>query len=114
MVNREQIEKGVASFLDKEFLPKVHMEPWKQFAVATGASIAVKRIGKVMDELKENKAMNMLGIVDGSGNIDIDILAEEAKSKMPPDGIRVPIPIIGEVTLYAADVDTLYRLIIGG
>lgn len=114
MVNKEQIEKGIAKYLDSELMPQIHVEPWKQLVIGAGASIAVKRIGLLLDSLKDNKALSMLGIVDDSGAVDIDILAQEFKNKMPHEGLKVEIPILGTITFHPSDVDTLYSKIVGG
>lgn len=114
MVTRGQIEVGIAKYLDSEFMSQIHTEQWKQFALATGTSIAIKRLGKVVDELKNNKAMVGLGIIDENGNVDIDIIAEEAKSKLPSDGLKIDIPLVGNVTIHESDIDLLYRDIVGG
>lgn len=114
MVNVTQIEKGLASYIDAEFMPHVHLPQYQQVAIGACASILVKRVGIAINNLKSNPLVTTLGIVDASGNVDIDILAEEFKKKMPPEGLKVPIPILGEIVLHPSDIDTLYRKISGG
>lgn len=114
MVNKNQIESGLASYIDTEFLPHVHMQPIQQMLIGAGASILTKRVGTAIDYLKNNTLVNALGIIDTSGNVDIDILAEEIKDKMPQDGVRIPVPLLGEIILHQSDIDVLYRKITGG
>lgn len=114
MVNKNQIEAGLAAYVDSEFLPQLHMQPLQQTLIGAGACILTKRIGTAIDNLKNNAAMNALGIIDVSGNVDIDILAQEIKAKMPQEGLRIPVPLLGEVVMHTKDIDTLYRMIIGG
>lgn len=114
MVNKGQIEKGIAAYLDNELMPQIHVEPWKQAVLGTAASIMVKRVGTAVESLKSNPALSALGIVDKNGCIDIDILANEFKAKMPGEGLKISVPLVGEVTFHSSDVDALYRKIIGG
>ncbi|MCQ2513123.1 MAG: hypothetical protein MJ092_07060 [Lachnospiraceae bacterium] len=114
MANKEQIQNGIAAYLDTELMPQIHIEPWKQALLGTFASIAIKRTGSAIDALKDNTALSMIGVVDKDGNIDIDILSQEFKAKMPPEGLKVPVPMLGEITFHPSDVDTLYRKITGG
>jgi len=113
VVNKDQIERGLAAYLDAEFMPKVHTDSLRQFAIGTAASVAVKRAGVAVEALKTNKALNALGVIDSDGMVDIELLAEEAKKNIPPDGVKVPIPMIGDITIRQTDVDLLYRCING-
>ena len=114
MVSKEQIEKGIAKYLDTELMPQIHTEPWKQLVIGASVSILVKRIGTVIDTAKDNKALSALGIIDNSGDFDIDIIAQEFKSKMPREGIKVDVPVLGSITFHDSDIDILYGKIIGG
>lgn len=114
MVNKDQIEKGIAAYIDGEIMPQIHVEPWKMALIGTGASIIIKRAGCVLDGLKNNTVFNALGISDKNGAIDIDIIANEFKQKMPPEGIKISVPLLGEMTFHSSDVDLLYKKIIGG
>ena len=113
MVSKNQIEAGLASYIDTEFMPHVHMQPMQQMLIGAGASILTKRIGTAIDNLKTNPVLTTLGIIDTSGNVDIEILAEEIKAKMPQEGLHVPVPLLGEIILHPADIDVLYRKITG-
>ena len=113
MVTQEQMIKGLSAYLDREMMPKIHMEPWKMFTIGTGAAVLVKRLAKATETLKDNKMLNALGVVDADGNIDIDILAETAKTNIPPEGLRIPVPVLGEIILHPSDIDILYQMIGG-
>ena len=113
MVNANQIEKGVAAYLDEEVMPQVHLEPWKKAVLGTGASVAIKRVGNVLENIKGNQALSALGVVDQEGNVDIDIVSTEFKKQIPTEGLKVKIPLLGEITFHESDVDMLYRKITG-
>lgn len=114
MISKDQLERGIASYLDNELMPRVQLEPWKQWAFGTLVSITIKRMDNALQALKANEMVNMLGVIDSAGNIDIDILLEEARRNVPPDGLTVPLPMVGSIKLYQADVDVLRRHIMGG
>lgn len=112
MVTKTQIETGLASYIDTEMMPKIHLEPFKQFALATVMSIAVKRVGRIIEALEGNQMLSTLGVFE-DGQIDIDILAEASKKNMPKEGLKINVPYVGVITLHPDDVDTLHRLITG-
>lgn len=111
MVSKTQIEKGIANYLDSEFMPKLHTDKWKEVLIGTAASIMVRRVGAVVDSMSCYKVITTLGIIDGNGDVDLDILTEEIKKNVPPEGFAVQIPVLGEITLYQSDVEKLYRKI---
>lgn len=110
MVTIAQIEKGVATYLDSEIMPKFPAGLEKVLA-GTAASLAIRRSGNIIAGYKDNKAVQMLGIMDKDANVDIDILAEELKKNIPQEGFKVDVPIIGILTFHKEDVDKLYEYI---
>ena len=51
------------------------------------------------------------GAADGNGNIDLEGFAEEMRKQMPEGGLRVSVPMIGDLTFYRTDLDDLLRYI---
>ena len=109
MVTIDQAMRGVAQYADNEIIP--HLPTGK----GIGAGIALALImdgGKSrIIALKDHPAVQMMGIMDAEGNIDLERLYNAARPKV--DGQKVPltIPIIGELRFDVNDVDRLYKYI---
>ena len=109
MVTIDQAMRGAAKFADNEIIPHLPM------GKGIGAGIA---LALIMDggksrilALKDHPAVQMMGIMDAEGNIDLERLYNAARPKV--DGQKVPltIPIIGELRFDVNDVDRLYKYI---
>lgn len=113
MVEVAKIEKGIARYLDAELVPKLPENSWKQFGVGIVSGLVAKRGGMVIEQYKAHPAAVAFGLVDPSGCIDVDILRELAKERVPEGGLAVDVPMIGKLKIYRADIDTLYGYIVG-
>lgn len=115
MVSYNQIEKGLAAWLDGELLPKMPLggqyDPLKKVAVATGALYLLKNGRRMVDRYMPQ--MVQIGFADEGGAFDLDGIKEILKAQMPDGGLRVPLPIVNELTFYKTDVDTIYSYIMG-
>lgn len=114
MVSVNQMEQGIASFLDTEFMPNLPQNGIQKVMAGTAISLIIKRSGNIVKEFVNNPFVKMLGIMDDEGNMDIDILRTELKANMPESGVVMDIPMIGTLTVHAQDVDTLYNHIVRG
>lgn len=111
MANIQQIERGLARWLDAELVPQLPQEGWKKVIVATAISLMIKRSGAMINSLLMNPVVSALGIVDEAGDVDIDIVATELKKNVPDTGMKLHLPMIGELVLRKNDVDSLYAYI---
>lgn len=111
MVTIEQIEKGVAAYLDVELMPKLPNSGFEKVLAGTALSLIIRRSGNILDSYKDNKMVQLLGLMDSEGNVDVDILAEELKKNIPTEGMKVEVPIIGSMTFHKEDVSKLYEYI---
>lgn len=114
MVTVEQIQKGVASYLDAELMPNLHQEGLQKVLAGTAIGLAIKRSGSMIHGFTESPFIKMLGIVDEEGNIDIDVLKDELKENITEKGFNVDIPMLGTMTFHKEDVDKLHKHIKGG
>ena len=109
----ELIQQGLASFLDNELLPQVVTKgkPLSEFALATICTLAIRNLPIKVKELAQNPLTSYLGIIDESGAIDIDILAESAKKVMPSEGLKLNLPTLPIITFKTEDIDILLEYI---
>ena len=109
MVTIDQAMRGVAKFADNEIIP--HLPTGK----GIGAGIA---LALIMDggksrilALREYPVVQMMGVMDDEGNIDLDRLYNAARARVDGKKIPLTIPVIGELRFDVNDVDRLYKYI---
>lgn len=109
MVTIDQAMRGAAKFADNEIIP--HLPTGK----GIGAGIALALImdgGKAqLLKLRENPAVQMMGVMDEDGNIDLDRIYNAARPRFDGQKMPVTVPIIGELRFDVSDLDKLYRYI---
>ena len=109
MVTIDQAMRGAAKYADNEIIP--HLPTGK----GIGAGIALALIldgGKSrILALKDHPAVQMMGIMDEDGNIDLDRLYNAARPRFDGQKLPVTVPIIGELRFDVGDLDKLYRYI---
>lgn len=111
MVSVDKIERGFASFVDQDIAPNLSCSTVKGLAISVGAAVLSKRMGTALASLKGNDMLMALGMVDSQGNVDIDIVKEELMKKMTAEGIKLEVPMIGELVFSREDIERLYRRI---
>lgn len=108
MVTIDQAMRGAAKFADNEIIP--HLPTGK----GIGAGIALALImdgGKAqLLKLRENPAVQMMGVMDEAGNIDLDRLYNAARPRFE-NKLTVSVPLLGDLRFDQNDVDKLYRYI---
>lgn len=111
MVSVDKIGQGVANYLDAELMPKLKTNGFEKVLIGTAASIAIRKSSSIVEGFKDNKIVQMLGIMDGDGNIDVDMLVEEIKKNVPREGFNVDVPLIGTLTFKKDDIDKIHDYI---
>lgn len=111
MVSVNQIEHGIANYLDAELMPQFSGNGLEKVIAGTAVSLMLRRSGAVIDVYKDNPVVKMLGVIDDKGNIDVDTVSEELKKNMPKEGVKVTVPVIGTLTFHKDDIDKLYNYI---
>lgn len=107
MVSVDKIEKGIANYLDAEFMPQLQSNGVEKVIIGTAVSLFIRRSGVIIGGYKDNKVVKMLGIMDDDGNVDVETLAEELKKNISKEGFTIDIPILGILTFHKEDVDKL-------
>lgn len=113
MVEISRIEKGVARYLDTELVPKLPGGSWKQFGAGVVSALVAKRGGQALEKLKSHPVAAAFGLVDEAGCVDVELLREIAREKIPDAGLQLDVPMLGRLTVYQRDVEKLYGYIVG-
>ena len=117
MVSIDQIQRGVARYIDNDVMPSIGQTGFARIAIGAAAGILVQRAGRLVEAYTANPALRALGLTDEAHNVDIDVLATEFKKNVPDEGfkIRIPNPLTGAdvmaMTFKRDDVDRLYQYI---
>ena len=111
MVSIRRVEKGIATYLDKEMMPKMDTEGLQGFGIGVATSLLIKRVGNIIEGYKNNGVAQALGVFDKNGNVDIDVLREVLKENISDNGRKMALPVLGSFTFYKSDVDMLYDCI---
>lgn len=113
MVTVQQLESGIADYLDEQLMPKLPSNSVYKVLIGAGTSIAIQRMGKMVDELKNNPIISALDLIDSDGNIDVDIIIAELKKQIPNDGIRFQANKFGKLDMVIKkdDMEELKRCI---
>lgn len=110
MVSMVQVENGIARYIDNELAPKIP---------ADGQNGGLKRIGFLvgltyMVHKQMPAVLKTMGAVDQNGDVDMEGVMMVAKKFMPPDGLRVQVPVVNELVFYPNDVEQIKSYIMGG
>lgn len=102
----EQVIKGLINYADNEVMVKLPMSG--KWIMGTVIGVAANKTGNIINGLKSNSIINMLGIIDEDGNIDIDTLITSMKQSADRYGkLTVEIPLVGSMTFSSSDIDRL-------
>ena len=109
MISIDQLMRGVTRFADLEIIP--HLPTGK--GIGAGIALALLMDGgkaRIL-QLRENPAVQLMGVMDEAGNVDLDRLYNAARPKVDGQKLPVAIPVIGELRFDVSDLDKLYKYI---
>lgn len=109
MATIDQIMRAVTRFADNEVLPRLPTGK----GIAAGIALALVMEGgrdKLL-ALREHPVVQMMGVMDESGNVDVEKLYSVARPKLDGKKLLVSVPIIGELRFDVNDLDRLYSMV---
>ena len=110
-VTYENIESGIASYLDNEFLSQYEATSIQKTLIGVAISLLLQNKRRSMRDLVLGDMGKNLGITDEEGMIDIDLLRDVIKTRITDEGVKYENSYIGTVTFHRDDIDTLYSYI---
>lgn len=112
MYTAEQVLNGLVMYADKEIMPKLDTKG--KIIMGTGIGIAVENAANILKSVPENEIVKMLGVVDETGQYDVDLVAKHLKNSANKYGkLQINVPFVGLLTFSPEDVDTLKKYIEG-
>lgn len=109
MATIDQIMRALSRFADNEVLPRLPTGK----GIAAGIALALVMEGgrdKLL-ALREHPVVQMMGVMDESGNVDVEKLYSVARPKLDGKKLPVSVPIIGELRFDVNDLDRLYSVV---
>lgn len=113
MVSVDKIEKGLANYLDAEFMPQFTKSKVEKMIVGTAATLLISKLDRVMCVFGNNNFVKLIELSDEDGGIDAECILQALKQNIPDEGIEfsVPyeIPYLKDIvlTFHKEDVDKL-------
>lgn len=108
MVTIDQVEAGVIRYIDNEIAPKIPVNvpngQLKKVVFLAGAAYAVR---KNLRQYAVHPTLAKLGAVDQEGGVDVDGILEAARRAVPETGFKATVPVLGDLTFYAEDLERL-------
>lgn len=106
MSSTDQIMRGIVNYIDSEVMSKLPAS--NRWLVGTMVVLANNKTANVVESLKENSLVKAFGIVDDSGNVDVDALITAMKESINRYGnIVIDIPAVCKLTFDSHDLDRL-------
>lgn len=112
MIHYSRVINGAVNYIDSEIISQMNgsLKGWG-LGIVTG--LMAKKAEQLFVELRQNPLVASLGIVDGD-MVDIEAIYAEALRMAQKGSATVSLPMVGPVTFKTADVESLYRHIVGG
>lgn len=109
MVTLNQVQNGIARYIDSELLPNI--DGWQKWVFGALASTALAKTTNIFNSLKRSEFVKMLEVIDENDNIDIDTLYREFYKQAQKGAVTFDVPMVGAMTLNHTDVEKIYRFI---
>ena len=109
MVSIDRIKDGAAYYVDRNIMSRYPADGWQK---VIAGSVTALTINNFAEKIRNNPDIKALGLISDEG-IDVDTLAMEIKRRMPPGGMRVSIPMLGEAVFYESDINDIVEVMKG-
>lgn len=107
----ERVMQGIINYADAEVMGKLPTSG--KWVMGTVIGMASNKARNVVDSLKENPIVSMLGIVDEDDMIDVEEFLSALHSSADKYGnLILDVPLVGRMTFTSSDVDHLRNYIV--
>lgn len=110
MIPMENIQSGMAKFIDRDLAPS--LSGWDRVLIAGAGGLLITNVPKIIAQYAEHPMVKALGVYDKEHNmVDVDALYNAAKPYMgEPIPVQIPVAKI-TIKLGKKELDTLYAYI---
>lgn len=111
MVSIEKVQRGIAAYMEQEIIARLPEGSLGKAAAKGAKFVFLARSKQALDTLSQNQVAKAFGLAD-TGELDVDMACDAAKEAIGDGGLTITLPVLGSLTFYPADVDTLKRMIV--
>lgn len=109
----DRVINGIIKYLDREIY--IGMNDWQEVLARMAVSRVIGNKDHLRESLVSNSFVRTFGIMDESGDVDVEGLMRDLKQQIEEKGkLEIAIPMFGKFRFVSADVDKLYRTIMEG
>lgn len=109
----EKVINGILKYLNAEIYSG--MNDWQEVLARIAVSRMVGNTEQLKQVLTNNAFVKTFAIMDGNGDVDVDGLTRDLRTQIAEKGkISFSLPMFGNFTFTAEDVDKLHRYILEG
>lgn len=106
----ERVINGIVKYLNSEIYKG--MNDWQEMLARIAVSRAVNNAQNIKSALSNNPFIRTFAIIDENGMVDVDGLMRDIRSQFEhKEKISFSLPMFGNFTFTAADIDKLHRMI---
>lgn len=104
----ERVINGILRYLNAEIFNK--MNSWQEVLARVAVSRMIGNAEELKQSLMSNSFFRTFSIIDSYGNVDVDGLIKDLKEQVAQKGkLVIALPMFGNFTFTAADIDELHR-----
>lgn len=111
MVSIEKVQRGIAAYMEQEIIARLPEGSLGKAAAKGATFVFLARSKQALDTFAQNPVAKAFGLAD-TGELDVDMACDAAKEAIGDGGLTVTLPVLGSLTFYPADIDTLKRMIV--
>ena len=113
MICTAQLVDGAVRYAEAEILPNIPIR--QQFLAGMALALAREKCDTMIRNISKNAAVQLMGLVSESGEVDAEALYRAAKAQFAKtEVLTVNVPMLGEMRFHESDLDRLYAMINGG
>lgn len=106
----EKVMNGILKYLNSEIYS--HMNDWQEVLARIAVSRMIGNAEYLKQSLINNAYVKTFSIMDNEGNVDVEGLARDLKQQIQQKNkLTISLPMLGNFTFTADDVDKLYQTI---
>ena len=108
MVRMDQVQRGLANFIDRELMPS--LSGWDKVLVGGGAGLLSAKLPQIVAQVP---VAATIGLYDAASNqVDIDALYNAIVPHIGAEALPLKLPVLGIVVkIGRPEIDALYRYI---
>ena len=111
MIPMENVQAGIAKFIDREIAPS--LSGWDRVLIAGAGGLLTAKLPNIIAQYANNPMLKVLEIYDAeNGMVDVDALYNAAKPYIGTEPMPIKIPVV-KMTMKVGkkELDTLYKYI---